>query len=256
MYRRAIKDPAGEEAVALFVQFPLREDTARPDEGDYHDFHDSDGRFDLPHAMTMGETSILHLKAELGDTESVKELLDAGYDIERRVGDDGRTALHAAAFEGAVEVTKLLVSYNADLESMIHGSCRATPLYIAAQEGHIDLVKALIELGANVNFREPQSLATSLHVAVHEDRSPKITKLLCEAGADVNATTTEKHATPLYIATTMNNFSMCRVLLKHGADPGTLDDKYSPYTHASKNRGHNKILCMFEDGGRPTVSLR
>jgi hypothetical protein len=55
--------------------------------------------------------------AERGDTAAVALMLDLGFPLETRRGDDGATALHAAAFSGALDTVRLLLQRGADLEA-------------------------------------------------------------------------------------------------------------------------------------------
>jgi ankyrin repeat protein len=54
--------------------------------------------------------------AETGNAAGLAAMLDLGFPIEAR-GDDGGTALHAAAYAGSAEVAELLVSRRADVEA-------------------------------------------------------------------------------------------------------------------------------------------
>ncbi|MBA0768384.1 hypothetical protein Gotri_017186, partial [Gossypium trilobum] len=51
-----------------------------------------------------------------GDTKGVEDLLNEGMDV-NGIDLDGRTALHVAACEGHVEVVKLLLSRNANIDA-------------------------------------------------------------------------------------------------------------------------------------------
>src|SRR5690349_16456439 len=60
------------------------------------------------------EYAVLFRAAELGNAAAVELMLDLGFPIEAR-GDDGGTALHAAAYNGSVEVARLLLARGANL---------------------------------------------------------------------------------------------------------------------------------------------
>lgn len=55
--------------------------------------------------------------AEVGRTAAVELMLDLGFRIGARGGDDGATALHAAAYAGSAETVRLLLDRGADIEA-------------------------------------------------------------------------------------------------------------------------------------------
>jgi hypothetical protein len=55
--------------------------------------------------------------AEAGNTGAIQVMLDLGFPVDVRSADDGRTALHAAAYAGSAEAVRLLIGRGADLEA-------------------------------------------------------------------------------------------------------------------------------------------
>ena len=92
---------------------------------------------------------------------------------------DNSTALHSAAVKRHVNVVKILLEYNADVNDGV------TALYTAAQEGHVDVVKTLLENIADVNASRHTG-ATALYVAAQEGHIDVVKTLLVNK-ADVNA---------------------------------------------------------------------
>jgi len=103
-----------------------------------------------------------------GDAAGLLQMLDAGKGINGRhpyighrqspmhlrsicgesPGDDGQTVLHAAAWESALEVMKVLL----DADGLNLGACTRcgfTPLHYAAYTGDADMCRLLVEGGAN-----------------------------------------------------------------------------------------------------------
>jgi len=70
-------------------------------------------RLDL---LGQDEYAVLFRAAEMGNTTAVELMLDLGFPIEAR-GDDGGTPLHAAAYNGSVEVARLLLARGANLHA-------------------------------------------------------------------------------------------------------------------------------------------
>lgn len=63
-------------------------------------------------------------------------------------GQKDRTPLMEAASAGHLEIVRLLISHNADVNA--HSSTGNTPLMFACTGGHLEVVKELLGHGANV----------------------------------------------------------------------------------------------------------
>jgi ankyrin repeat protein len=61
--------------------------------------------------------SLVHA-AEAGNEPAVSLMLDLGFPVDSRRGDDGATALHAASYAGSARVVRLLLDRGADLEAL------------------------------------------------------------------------------------------------------------------------------------------
>jgi ankyrin repeat protein len=55
--------------------------------------------------------------AEAGHSAAVSLMLDLGFPVDARGGDDGATALHAAAYSGSASTARLLIDRGADIEA-------------------------------------------------------------------------------------------------------------------------------------------
>jgi bla regulator protein blaR1 len=122
------------------------------------------------------------LKAtEAGKGNAIKELLDAGADINGVVDGDG-TALIVAAREGYKNIVELLIERGADPNLAASGD--GSPLIMAAREGHDAIAELLIGKGAQVN-QIVEGDESALIQASSEGRLSTV-KLLISRGADVN----------------------------------------------------------------------
>ena len=95
----------------------------------------------------------LHLSAEAGQVETVRELLEQKYRIEiDNKNEDESTPCSLAAANGHLEVVKLLLGkdpnaiFDADEDDN-------TPLHLAAAKRHSETVRFLLEQGASVHKR-------------------------------------------------------------------------------------------------------
>ncbi len=114
----------------------------------------------------VGCTPELHKAAREGDADRVKELLDAGADVNGRNADKQRlqyTPLHWAAYYGHLEIAELLISRGADLDA--EDPDYSTPLYLAVEQAHPKVVAFLISKGAEVNVKSNAWGYTPLHRA-------------------------------------------------------------------------------------------
>src|SRR5438045_3390481 len=92
--------------------------------------------------MTMAGISKNFACAERNCSERIEEK------IEER-DDEDATALNLAAANGHVDVVKLLLKANANIETVAY-QYRQTPLSSAAVNGHVDVVKLLLNANANI----------------------------------------------------------------------------------------------------------
>jgi len=126
----------------------------------------------------------LHWAAAYGHVEVVKLLLDNNADVNASRTNDGTTSLYIAAYNGRTEVVKLLLDNNADVNAS-RTDDGTTPLYIAAQYGHTEVVNLLLDNNADVNARRTNDGDTPLYIAAYSGRT-EVVKLLLDNNADVN----------------------------------------------------------------------
>lgn len=175
-----------------------------------------------------GETA-LHKAAAAGDVSAMKELLEAGLDVNDRSSADGATPLHQACRLEQVEAVAVLLSRGADPN--IGDSFGESPLfshYCSLRE----VMSMLLQAGANPNLPDREGL----YPVVLSD----FPDLLVRYGANPN----------LLVASTNNTVFMQRMLnFGDESDPGVqamlqgradvklaTDDGYTPLMMASENR--------------------
>ena len=173
-----------------------------------------------------GDTALMHA-AQNADYKSIKILLEAGADVERRKN-LSTTALMCASSNkvGCAECVKLLIDSGADVYARNHqGRC---PLLLASHAGHYNIVHLLLETGNNVHASDDEGrCALSLACVSGHDQ---VVRLLIEMGADVNRLS-DKGMTPLMHAANMGSVKCAKLLLEAGADMSSRD-----------NYGNNTIM--------------
>ena len=136
----------------------------------------------------------------------------AGADVNER-SVDGTTALQWAAYNGDLELVKLLIAHGADPKA--RNDYGMTAIAAAAVEGDYEIVKALVDAGANVESANAEGQTALMVVA--RTGHVKTAELLLEHGADVNAEEQWGGQTALMWAAAQQQPAMIRLLIEHGA---------------------------------------
>ena len=148
------------------------------------------------------------------DAEAVRTLIKNGADVNAAQG-DGMTALHWAARNGDLELTRVLLFAGANVKA----STRLggyTPLLLAAQQGHAGVIAALITAGSDVKAANTLG-TTPLMLAAASGDAHAVT-MLVENGAEVEAREKTFGQTPLMFAAAANRPEAIAALIKAGAD--------------------------------------
>jgi ankyrin repeat protein len=216
----------------------------------------------------------LALAANSGCVESIKLLLAAGADVNRRTKYTV-TPLHTATHNNHLECMKLLLQHGADVNAVVNNG--VTPLHWAGND--VERTKLLVEAGADVTLgqshmgrlvnmtnehemagvltcmeyllnkgayvdaREIYSKKTALHIASGFSIVPYI-EMLLRFGADIGARDCDER-TPLHYAADAHRVEAMRVLVLAGADLTARDYRgYTPYDivdYPNKGRTSNRM---------------
>ncbi|CAM3726516.1 Ankyrin [Deinococcus saxicola] len=146
--------------------------------------------------------------AAIGEPGRVRELLDADSALLNAVSHDGFSPLGLASFFGQEEVAALLLTRGADANTVSQNAMRVQPLHSAMGGNHTHLARKLLE-----------------------------------AGADVNAVQNGGF-TPLMGAAQNGNAELVRLLLLHGAVPGTVNEDGLSAADLAQEESHGEVQIL------------
>ena len=186
------------------------------------------------------------LAADNGHTEVCELLLERGkVNIEEKtLSGDG--ALNLAVFKGRAKTVKMLMSKGAMVDT--RNNSGFTLLLSAADEGHVDVCKLLLAVNSNVEERMPSTLYTPLHFAAINGNET-IIELLLSHNADVNSRS-KTEAAPLHLASQEGHLVAVVALLQAGADPFLPRQGGALPIHQAANKNHSQVArILIEQAG-------
>jgi len=110
----------------------------------------------LTACWAFGQSAEIHKAAYNGDIVKVQELLKKGVDPDER-DSFGGTALHAAMFQKNMEIVKLLLENQFDVNA-VGPQNGYTPLHDAVWADNLEAVKILLDKGARTNIKGKDGL--------------------------------------------------------------------------------------------------
>ena len=185
--------------------------------------------------------------AERGDLARVRELLDAGVDVDR-ARSDGVTALVAAAYPGRVEVARLLLERGADPNH--EDSSEQSAFLIATSEVGDDprLLDLTFAHGADVAAKDSFN-GTGLIRAAHRGY-PRVCARLIEEGVEVDHVN-ELGWTALLEAVILGDGDVphqevVRLIVAAGADRSVRDPSGRTALDHAREKGQREIIALLE----------
>ena len=187
------------------------------------------------------------------------ELRKAALKTKIKDGDDHATILIIAARDGKLDIVKVLLRYEANVEA--RGTIKfdgkviedCTALWVAAAKGHFDVVRLLIKQNAEVDGRTSSNSTPLRAAALHGHLD--IVRCLVENGADVNART-NFGSTPLMLTCYKGHLDVASYLVKHGANVNLQDIHGRSCLHNALKGGHVQVVGdLLTLGAKQTQNL-
>ena len=154
------------------------------------------------------QQTFLMIASSSNSKKCMEFLISQGADIDTR-NYNGYTALHFAAYSGAIDSLTYLLSLIDEKASSIDShllknitvDCRTidgkTPLYLAASRGNLHAVEVLVHNGADVNACDSEGYTPLIAALIGNHKN--VVEYLIKSGADVFHLTADK-LTPSVIA--------------------------------------------------------
>lgn len=160
---------------------------APPEESEEDSDSDSDYESESESEETEEEADLIPLifASRIGDTDSVKRLLEGGADVEQK-DERGYTALWWSIQKRKCMVSEILLGAGAKLTTMSIDSNINEALSSACLFLNMPCVRACLDAGADVNYSQPVLRDTPLREALYSGGSgtAEIVRLLISKGAD------------------------------------------------------------------------
>lgn len=183
------------------------------------------------HQKDSHNNSILYYAIDKEDTETVKDLINIGMDINiKNAFDDA--AIDRAIFKGNLEIINILLD-NDNLLLNKRNYLGKTPLISIIKADNYSLeekeriIDRFIEKGSDVNLEDKDGNSPLVHAI--KDNHLSIIKLLIRNGANVNMKNKEGNS-PLVYAIQNNNLTVVKLLTENGAD-----------VHIKNNEGNSSL---------------
>jgi len=165
-------------------------------------------------SVELGRETAFLMAIEAGNASKVRELSQAGIDVNQPRGDLKETPLILAVHSGHPEVVSVLIEAGCDLEA--RDGVEKTALRAAVEGESVEIAKALIEAGANVNAPS-ERMGPMLWSAITSVRAARMVQLLVQAGIDINEQD-QGGWTALMLAASDGDVDAARALIEAGAD--------------------------------------
>ncbi|MCB1314680.1 MAG: ankyrin repeat domain-containing protein [Leptospiraceae bacterium] len=223
--------------------------------------YDPDETVDRSHMPNgRGAEPILSLAARGGHVDVVRQLIDAGADVNAVVPYTGSQPIHSAAFWGQAEVVEVLLESGADPNALgrpnVEGGAY-TPLFEAVSAGpektadRAGTLNVLLDAGARLDMRHPRDGGSALsYLACFGSRAN--VGLLLEHGAELDSKDM-RGRTPLVIAAACGNQAVVELLIERGASINHRSSQGTPLHMAAKQGREDVVKFLILSGADPRI---
>ncbi|CAL8365733.1 unnamed protein product [Arctogadus glacialis] len=181
-----------------------------------------------------------------GEVLKVLLMLMEGMDPTSQPDSQGRrSALHAAAQRGALELCYMLVQAGANVDAK--DKTTRTPLLEAITSDHVEVARYLVQCGASVYHVEEDGY-TGLHHAAKQGNLQLVHLLLETGQVDINAQDSGGW-TPIIWAAEHKHMDVIRALLSRGADVTIQDKEMNMCLHWASFAGSVDIAELVLNAG-------
>ncbi|GAB6033203.1 hypothetical protein CHUAL_012808 [Chamberlinius hualienensis] len=185
----------------------------------------------------------LYLAASRGNLEAIIKLLKAGCQVDRKLASDKTTPLHIAASRGYPKVVEALIQYGAHIDTL--DTSDKTPLLLAVNRANHEVVQILLNKGAKVNIEEIHGY-TPLAEAIWK-KDEFLVGMLLNVGAKV----TRSHFL-LHYCVMHRNCRLVQLLLASGCLVNVRDDNGDTPLHIATRTGEVAIMELLLQYGANT----
>ena len=162
------------------------------------------------------ELTLLHIVCLFGDVDLVKMVLARNPNI-NEFDKNGYTALHYAILNDNLEVVNLLIANRADV-NILTDQHKQTALHLAGgANANLDIIRILLDNGVEPNTKDIMG-ETALYPTLANSGNLDILRLLIEHGIDINSIDI-KGNTILHLAALFDNVEDIIFLIKNGCNP-------------------------------------
>ena len=187
--------------VKVFTEPPTpRHEDKRPE-------HDTSG-FDIVKAT------------QYGAYERVQEILDDGFDVNQRDGENV-TLLHWASINNRRDLVRLFISAGSEVDA-VGGELLSTPLHWASRQGHIGVIVQLMAAGANPSLRDGEG-AAAIHLAAQFGHTAIVGYLIAK-GQNVNTVDSNGMTPLMWAAYRTSTIDPLRLLVTLGSSLTATDN--------------------------------
>ena len=187
-----------------------------------------------------------YIACALDQYKELEKILKEDKNIDINAPDErGFSGLHYACRNGSLDIAKLLLDYNAHLDTKTKDD--ETPFLFACQESRFEVTKFLVSKECDINATSENG-KTGLHYACLNG-SLDIVKLLVDNKANLDAKT-KSSVTPLMLACIAGNLEIVKCLVAGGCDIFATCGNNEGYSGtalaAARNENHKEIVDFLE----------